>query len=205
MSSIDRAALLIIDVQRGFEDEKWGERNNLEAEDRMEKLLAAWREKGYPVIYIQHAARNKNSPLHPDQAGFAFKEKIQPIAGETIIQKRVNSAFIGTQLEDHLRRNDIDTLVITGLTTPHCVSTTTRMSGNLGFNTYLVSDATAAFGLTGPDGLYYSAETIHAVSLAVLHEEFAAVVTTEDILTKIGAGDKNSRFQIDGEKEHIQT
>jgi len=97
----------------------------------------------------------------------------------------VNSAFIGTNLEQYLKEHGIHHVVITGLTTPHCVSTTTRMSGNLGFNTYLVSDATAAFGLKGPDGVYYDADQIHVISLATLHGEFATVLTTEELIEQI--------------------
>ena len=92
--------------------------------------------------------------------GFAIKEIVEPIDDEVIITKKVNSSFIGTNLEKHLKENEISTVVITGLTTPHCVSTTTRMSGNLGFNTYLISDATAAFGLKDQNDRYYDAETI---------------------------------------------
>ncbi|HET8841315.1 MAG TPA: isochorismatase family protein, partial [Ktedonobacteraceae bacterium] len=94
----------------------------------------------------------------------------------------VNSAFIGTPLETLLRQGHITTLVATGLTTNHCVETTVRMAGNLGFLTYMVSDATATFDRVGPDGKHYSAEEIHAMSLANMHDEFAQVVTTNQIL-----------------------
>jgi nicotinamidase-related amidase len=177
-------ALIIIDVQKAFNDKKWGERNNLNAEENISKILKLWRGKGWPVIYIQHMSDNPSSVFHPKNDGFAIKELVAPMDEEVVITKKVNSSFIGTNLEKFLKLNDITTVVITGLTTPHCVSTTTRMSGNLGFNTYLISDATAAFGITDQDDTYYCAETIHNISLATLHDEFATILTTEQLINK---------------------
>ena len=125
---------------------------------------------------------NPNSVFHPKNEGFAIKELVEPLEEEVIITKKVNSSFIGTNLEVFLKLNHITTTVITGLTTPHCVSTTTRMSGNLGFNTYLISDATAAFGLKDQNDNYFDAETIHNTSLATLNEEFATILTTEQLI-----------------------
>ncbi|MBM7692707.1 nicotinamidase-related amidase [Peribacillus deserti] len=176
------SALLIIDVQKGFDSEKWGARNNPDAEENIFKLLTQWRKRELPVIHTQHLSRNPNSPLFPGQDGCEIKELVLPLEGEAVIQKNVNSAFIGTELEEYLRKNEIDTLVITGLITPHCVSTTARMSANLGFTTYVVSDAAAAFDIIGHNGILYQAEEVHNLSLATLHKEFAAIVTTEDIL-----------------------
>ena len=102
-----------------------------------------------------------------------------------MVRKNVNSGFIGTDLESQLRRKGIETLVIVGITTDHCVSTTARMAGNMGFDVYVVSDATATFNRTGPDGKPYTAEVIHEVNLASLHNEFATVVNTENILQRI--------------------
>ncbi|WP_368196841.1 cysteine hydrolase family protein [Bacillus pumilus] len=176
-------ALIIVDVQKAFEHEKWGERNNLEAEENISRLLRFWREKGWTVIHIQHTSGNPDSVFHPANEGHLFKDIARPLEEETVIQKNVNSSFIGTNLEEQLRSNHIDTVVIAGLTTPHCVSTTTRMSGNLGFDTYLISDATAAFGLTDHTGTYFDPETIHQLSLATLHDEFATVMTTDQLIS----------------------
>lgn len=171
-------ALIIVDVQKAFEDEKWGKRNNPEAEENIAELLGLWRENGWKVIFIQHMNENPQSVFHPDGEGIKIKEIVEPLVNEVVLTKTVNSAFIGTDLEDILRTNEINTVVITGLTTPHCVSTTTRMSGNLGFKTYLVSDAIAAFELYDHKGRHYSAEEVHDVSLATLHEEFATIIST---------------------------
>lgn len=178
-------ALIIIDVQVGFDAPYWGQRNNSLAEGNIAQLLQVWRQSGRPIIHVQHLSTNLNSPLHPTSAGSKIKKIVEPHSGEPVVQKEVNSAFIGTDLERMLREQNIQKLVITGLTTPHCVSTTTRMAGNLGFETYIVSDATAAFEMTGHDGKVYSAEEIHAVTLATLHQEFAEVVDTESILASL--------------------
>ena len=178
-------ALIIIDVQKGFDEPVWGERNNLQAENNIARLLKAWREHRLPVFHIQHMSLSPTSPLNPNHPGNAIKDALQPCAGEPVIQKNVNSAFIGTDLEQQLRKIGCNSLVIVGLTTPHCVSTTTRMAGNLGFETYLVSDATAAFGLTGHDGRKYSAQEVHDVTLTTLSGEFATIVETNELLQAI--------------------
>lgn len=174
-------ALLLVDVQKGFDDPKWGNRNNLDAEDHIRQLLELWRETERPIIHVQHMSREDESPLHPNQPGNEFKPETAPKAGEPVFQKEVNSAFIGTDLEAHLHNREIQSLVITGLTTNHCVSTTTRMAENLGFSPIVVTDATAAFEQEGVDEQKYSATTVHEVALANLRGEFAVTATTDEI------------------------
>ena len=187
MSQPSRAALLLIDVQQGFDDPRWGARNNPDAEQRIADLLAAWRRTGRPVIHVQHLSLEPRSPLREDAPGHAFKVETRPLNDEPVFRKHVNSAFIGTDLEAHLRAHGIEALVIVGLTTDHCVSTTTRMAGNLGFTVTVVGDATATFERRGPDGSHYSADLVHRVALASLHGEFAAVRNARDILAEVGA------------------
>ena len=177
------AVLLTIDVQKGMDvfREKY-HRNNPDLERNIARLQQAWRESDRPLIHVQHISKLPNSPLRPGQPGVEIKDEVRPLPGEPVVQKSVNSAFIGTTLEADLRRRGITTLVMVGLQTNMCVSTTARMAGNLGFTTYVVSDATATFDNTGPDGKRYASELLHDVALADLHSEFATVVDTATIL-----------------------
>jgi nicotinamidase-related amidase len=179
--------LLMIDLQQGFDDKRWGPRNNPLLEARASELLHAWRAAGRPVVHVRHMSEEPASPLRPGQRGNEFKPETAPIKGEMVVEKRVNSAFIGTSLEDSLRRGGCRALVIAGLTTNHCVSTTARMTGNLGFQTWVVSDATATFDRVGPDGIAHSAADVHSMALSDLHGEFATVVDTATIIDALVA------------------
>ena len=178
-----KPALLLIDLQQGFDETFFtrGGRNNLDAESNIANALATWREHQYPVIHIQHASSNVKSPLHPDNKGFAFKEAFQPLPNEQHYTKSVNSAFIGTPLENYLRQQGIEQIVVAGLTTDHCVSTTVRMAGNLGFNVTLLEDATATFGREHKN-THYAADDIHRYHCMSLDGEFCQVKMTEEVI-----------------------
>ena len=181
ISRTDRPALILIDIQKGFDNiEYWGgQRNNPNAEKNASELLRLWRKCQLPIFHIQHCSSNPKSLLHETNEGNNFKDLVKPIDNEPIIEKNVNSAFIGTDLKEQLENLKITKLVVVGLTTDHCISTTTRMAGNLGFDTFLVSDATATFNKKGVEGQNYPAELIHETALASLNGEFARIVTTE--------------------------
>jgi nicotinamidase-related amidase len=179
------AALILIDVQQGFDDPRWGRRNNLDAERHMARLLTQWRRTGRPVLHVQHMSREPESPLRPDREGNAFKPETAPREGEPVFRKHVNSAFVGTGLEGHLQAQGIQDLVLVGLTTDHCVSTTARMAANLGFTVTVVADATATFDWVSYDGSRFEAEQMHRLALASLHSEFATIRRSEEILSAL--------------------
>jgi nicotinamidase-related amidase len=180
------AALLVIDVQQAFDLPRWGARNNPEAEANIARLLTAWRATKRPVIHVHHESASPDGAFRRGDAGIRTKPEAMPVDGEALYWKTVNSAFIGTSLEADLRQSGIKTLVVVGLTTNHCVSTTARMAGNLGFDTFIVSDATATFDRKGLDGRTRSAAEVHASALSDLNEEFATVVDTAAALRMAG-------------------
>lgn len=178
-----KTALIVIDVQRGFDEiEAAGNRrNNPDAAQKIAGLIAAFRAAGAPVIHIRHASQEPDSVFRPDRPGYTVKDEARELPGEAVLVKHVNSSFIGTGLEADLRERGLDNLVIVGATTNHCVETTTRMAGNLGFNAHLVRDAAWTFDRTGPDGDRHRAEDIHQMTLANLAGEFATIVTADAV------------------------
>jgi nicotinamidase-related amidase len=184
MTKHDKPALLLIDIQKGFDDiEYWGgQRNNPEAENNAAEILNYWRKNKLPVYHIKHCSTNPGSRLAEGNIGNEFKDIVKPEDGEPVIKKNVNSAFMGTELKQLLDNANIKQVVIIGLTTDHCISSTARMAGNYGFETFVVSDATATFGKTGADGQKYSAEIMHETALASLHAEFATVLKKDELL-----------------------
>ncbi|WP_075590032.1 cysteine hydrolase family protein [Labilibacter marinus] len=178
------AALILIDFQKGFNEQKYadGNRNNLDAEKKASVILNHWRDKNLPVFHIIHNSTDSNSSFRKGQSGFEIKDEVKPTHGEPVVEKNVHSAFIGTDLKERLEKQKINTVVIIGFTTNHCVSTTARMAGDYGFNTLLISDATASFDRIGMNGEKFSSEIIHQTALANLNNDFAQVIETKKLL-----------------------
>jgi len=177
--------LIVIDVQRAFDDPSWGERNNPDAEHNVARAMEAWRERGAPLIHVRHESEGL---FAPGSESAEFKPDSLPLADEPVLTKNVNSAFIGTDLEERLRANGARHVAIVGLTTDRCVSTTVRMAANLGFDTWVLEDATATHARRTPDGELIPAETMHRTALASLHDEFAEVLGTDEALARAFAG-----------------
>lgn len=176
------AVLLIIDLQKAIDHSSWGERNNPDAEERVANLLQAWRSTHRPVYHVRHDSTEAASHYRPGQPGNAFKAEAQPNPGEIVIVKRTNSAFIGTDLETRLRKAKQTVLIVTGVITNNSVEATVRMAGNLGFDAFLVEDATFTFGRKDWQGTWRTADEVHAMSLANLDGEYCSVVRTSEVL-----------------------
>lgn len=182
----DRDALLVIDLQRGFDDSSyWGRRDNPDCEHNVEALIEAWRGAGQPVVYVRHDSLEAGSPLRPGKPGNRFKDAV---TGEPdlLVAKHVNSAFHGEPgLARWLGDNGIDAFTVCGIQTNMCCETTARIGSNLGFAMRFVVDATHTFDLLDRDGVTIPAEELARVTTANLDPEFGRVVSTAEAVAEL--------------------
>ncbi|MFI1927343.1 MULTISPECIES: cysteine hydrolase family protein [unclassified Streptomyces] len=195
MDIAENAALVVVDVQKGFEElDFWGARNNPGADDNIAALIDVWQGTGRPVVFVRHDSVKPGSPLRLGYEGNDFKEYVEERRGkgsgaELFLTKTVNSAFLGTpDLGAWLTAEGISQIVVAGIQTNMCAETTARMGGNLGYDVLFAYDATYTFDLEGPFGWRRSAEEIAQASAVSLHGGgFARVVTTEALVGAAGA------------------
>lgn len=195
MEIAENAALVVVDVQRGFDEaDFWGPRNNPDADDNIASLIDVWQATGRPVVFVRHDSPKPGSPLRTGYEGNGFKEYVERRRGkggggaELLVTKTVNSAFYGTpDLDAWLKAEGISQFVVAGIQTNMCVETTARMGGNLGYDVVVAYDATHTFDLEGPFGWRRSADEVAQASAVSMHGGgFARVVATKDVVDAAG-------------------
>lgn len=174
--------LILIDQQKAMDHPKWGPRNNPGAERNIASLLSAWRARRLPIIHVKHDGTRPESPFRPGQEGNDFLPLTAPLPGETVIAKKVHSAFIGTDLAARLESKGRPPLVICGVLLANSVDATVRVAGNLGFSVRLAADACWSCDKRDLTGRLWSAEDVHQLTLALLDGEYARVTTSDEIL-----------------------
>jgi len=179
-----RTALVPIDMQRGFVLDP-ARSNNPAIDANGLRLLSAWRAAGLPLIHVRHDSVQPGSVFTPGQPGNALRPGFEPQGAEPLVTKSVIAAFIGTDLDLRLRRLGVTSVVLFGISTDMCVSTTARVAANLGYRTIVVGDACFTFDQPDADGRPIPADTMHRAHLATLRAEFAEVVDTDALIAAL--------------------
>ncbi len=177
--------LIPIDMQQAFDGPPWPQRWNAAVDANGQALLAAWRAAGAPIIHVRHDSVQPGSTLAAGLPGNTFRPGFEPRDGEPVVSKSVNAAFIGTDLDLRLRRMGATRLVLFGISTDMCVSTSTRVASNLGWAVTLAEDACDCFDLPDPRGGVIRAEDIHAAHIATLGAEFCEVAGAADVIGRL--------------------
>lgn len=179
---LNRCALIVIDAQQGFDDPWWGRRDNPDCDSNIAALVEHWSVQGRPLVYVQHASRTPDSPLHPASAGHQLKSYLDRHTPDLLVTKSVNSSFHGhPDLNLWLRSQSVSSIAVCGITTNHCCETTARIGGNLGYDVLFAVDATHTFDRQTPDGEWIAAEDLVRVTATNLHGEFASVVLSRQL------------------------
>lgn len=181
----DNAALVLIDIQNGFDDAAWGRPSPdaSAAQDRMRELAHRWSESGRPLVVVRHDSTSSASPLRPGQPGNDVVAWVAELRADVLVTKTVNSAFIGEpDLDGWLRGRGVGQIIVIGIQTNMCVETTSRMGGNLGYDVIVPIDATSTFDLAGPDGAVMSAEDLARATATNLHGGGFATVTSASVI-----------------------
>ncbi|HUP67024.1 MAG TPA: cysteine hydrolase family protein [Sphingomicrobium sp.] len=179
---LDRAVLLPIDMQQAFDRAPWPRRWNHEVDANGLALIGAWRSAGRQIIHVRHDSVQPDSTLAPGTPGNEFRPGFGPVDGEALVTKTVNSAFIGTDLDQRLKQLGARRVVAFGISTDMCVSTTIRMGANLGWDMILAPDACDCFDLPAADGTgWICAEDVQRAHVATLAFEFCRVASIAEL------------------------
>lgn len=170
-NNASKSALLLIETQNEWMHSDGKLRKTLVEDEEMmlnsiiniEKSLSFARDQNIPIIYVRlqfeegypELANGKNGlrkaipnagTFPKNGFGSEFYKTVKPLKGEFIVSGRMGaSGFTGSNLDAYLRNNKIENLYLTGYATHVCVESTLREAHDMGYNTFVISDATAAF------------------------------------------------------------
>lgn len=175
-------ALIVIDFQNEYFEGKIFIPDGMKALKNTQRLVKFAHKNQFPVFFIQHigladgplfAKGSKTAKFHPD---------LQPGKTDHVITKATPSSFVGTDLEKQLKQMGIKKIIITGLMTHMCVSSTARDAVPLGYQVIIAEDATATRDLATWDHQVIDHDTLQKTALAGVADVFAEIFTTDQIL-----------------------
>ena len=177
---IKNRALLVIDVQNEYFTGKLPVCYPKNTLPNILSLIDTAKTHNIPVVMIQHTLLSKNATAFLSQTnGWELHESVKEIEVEHYVEKNYPSAFVGTDLQEWLEKNNIDTVVISGYMTQFCCDTTAKYAMHLGYNVEFMSDATATLGFENNVGKV-SAEELHRAILVHQAARFSYVLSTKE-------------------------
>lgn len=181
-------ALVLLEMQNDyFPNGRVPLEKSVEASEKAQTVLQAYRGKKFPIIHVQHISTHPDATYFlPCTKGAEFYANVTPHKNETIIKKHYPNSFKDTGLLNYLIKNQINHLVICGMTTQTTIDATVRAAYDLGFSCTVLHDACAARQVEF-NNVAISAHDVHYAFLASLQPMYANILSCEDLLQKISA------------------
>ena len=183
--SMERSALLVIDVQDSFKaTPRWERRSSPKFEENVNCLIQSFRAAGLPVIFFLHT--DSDPGFATDSPYFKLMDFLVRRDDEPLLLKNTRNAFTSTNLQELLREKGVERLVITGISTEQCCETTTRLAADLGYDMDFVTEATMTFPIANPEtGEELSTDEILRRTEFVLRRRFARIATTDTLVEEL--------------------
>jgi nicotinamidase-related amidase len=178
-AALDQSVLLLIDMQNEYLEGPLALPDAAAAVARTQKLLAAARTAGSPVIHVAHKGKS-GSLFDRDAHRGQIADALAPIAGEAVIEKGLPNSFTGTNLHDTLQATGRSNLVVAGFMTHMCVSSTARSALDHGYRVTVDADCCATRDLPDGKGGKVDARLLHDISLVELSDRFAVIARDHD-------------------------
>lgn len=180
----EKRALLVIDVQNEYFSGKLPVTYPSNSMENILKVCNSAKEEKIPIVVVQHSSSTPNTPFEKGSDGWELHDKIKKIDYNYYVEKTLPSSFVGTNLEEWLEKNSIDTVVIAGYMTQMCCDTTARYAKHLGYSVEFLADATGTLAIENSAGAV-SAEELHRSILVTQAMRFSDVMTSEEWIKKI--------------------
>jgi len=173
-AKIAEASLVLIDLQNEYLAGPIAVAGAETAITNSAKLLSNARRAGSPVFHVAHRGRPGGMFDRSAERG-AIAASLAPLASEPVVEKELPNAFAGTDLRDRLSATGRKNIIVVGLMTHMCVSSTARAALDLGFRVTIDASACATRDLPDGRGGTIGAQIIHEVALAELSDRFAII------------------------------
>src|SRR3954447_21843572 len=185
--SIERSALLVIDVQDSFKaGPRWERRSSPKFEENIDWLVQAYRTAGLPVIFVLHT--DPDDGFATDSPYFKLMDFLVRQEEEPLLIKNTRNAFTSTNLQDRLWEKGVERLVITGTQTEQCCETTARLAADLGYDVDFVTEATMTFPIGDPaTGDELSTDEILRRTEFVLRGRFARIAKVDTLVEELAS------------------
>ncbi|MCA0315075.1 MAG: cysteine hydrolase [Candidatus Melainabacteria bacterium] len=178
-SKLSESALIVVDAQREYKDGALPLSGFDQAVEEIAGLVERSRRAGGKIWFVRHKTMSGAPIFDPDGPYFQIVDELKPQSEDSIIDKSQPSSFVGTDLDEQLKKAGLKNLIVTGFMTHACISTTVRSAHALAYPVTVVASACATRDLPSATkgGEVVKARDLHNATLAALKDLFAVVAS----------------------------